>query len=312
MEMRGYVLTLAGLLLSLLAAALTVSWFGIDQCTLLDRNICGLWHYQQAKLAAAPDKIDLLFLGDSSLGNGVDAKTVAAKRGKTVLNLALSGSTLGVPAIETQLQEAVQRRKITNLVVVLSPETYRRKFSANDDGFILANRGDPGRILSLPPALAVEAAGALVRFLFDSGVQADGFRYLMTGRRDLGDCNGCAARDYIAQEPDGKPTDAELREWRGPFDDFDPFLARIGKLCRAHAINCLYMHGPIIQKALDLNPGYVAKIDAKVEAAGLRLIAPDPMIIAPDEVGDSVNHVRPDLREVFSAKIYDTIAPLLK
>jgi hypothetical protein len=312
MEMRGYVLTLAGLLLSLLAAALTVSWFGIDQCTLLDRNICGLWYYQQAKLAAAPKQIDLLLLGDSSLGNGVDAKAMAEKSGKTVLNLAVSGATLGIPAIETQLRAAVRRRTITNLVIVLSPETYRRKFTADDDGFVLANRGNPGRILALPPALAVEAADALVRFLFDNGVQADGFRYLTTGRRDLGDCAGCAARDYIAQEPDGKPTDDELRKWRGPFDDFDPFLARIARLCRDHAVNCLYMHGPIIQKALDLNPGYVAKIDAKVERAGLRLVAPDPVIIAPDEVGDSVNHVRPDLREVYSAKIYDAIAPLLK
>lgn len=310
--MRRYALTLIGLLALLLSGALTVSWFGIDQCTLLDRNICGLWHFQAAKLAAAPAKIDLLLLGDSSLGNGVDAKAIAAQSGKTVLNLAVSGTTLGVPAIETQLGQAVKRAKIANLVVVLSPESYRRKFTATDDGFILANRGNPLRILALPPEFAVEAADALVRFLFDSGVQADGFRYLTTGARDLGDCTGCAARDYIAQEPGAKPSDEELRAWRGPFDDFDPFLARIAKLCRKHGIHCLYMHGPIIQQALDLNPGYVAQINAKVAAAGLTLVSPDPLIIAPGDVGDSVNHVRSELREAYSAQIYARIAPLLK
>jgi len=103
--MRRYVFTLLALLLLPLAAALTVSWFGIDQCTLVDRNICGLYHFQSAKLAAAPEQIDLLLVGDSSLGNGVNAKTVAARSGKTVLNLALAGATLGVPAIETQLRE---------------------------------------------------------------------------------------------------------------------------------------------------------------------------------------------------------------
>jgi len=310
--MRRYVFTLLALLLLPLAAALTVSWFGIDQCTLVDRNICGLYHFQSAKLAAAPEQIDLLLVGDSSLGNGVNAKTVAARSGKTVLNLALAGATLGVPAIETQLRAAVKRSKIKNLVLMLSPETYRRKFTANDDGFVLANGGNPLRILGLPPELAFEAGDALIRFLFDSGVQADGMRYLLTGKRDLGDCTGCADLDYIAQDPDKGPGDGELREWSGPFDDFDPFLNRIAALCRENGINCLYMHGPILHLPLELNPGFVTKINAKVEQAGLRLVAPEPITIAPSDIGDSVNHVRPDLREVYTEKIYALFAPLLR
>lgn len=310
--MRRYIFFLIALLLLPLAGALTVSWFGIDQCTLVDRNICGLYHFQAAKLARVPDRIDLLLLGDSSLGNGVNAKTVAARSGKTVLNVALAGATLGVPAIETQLRAAVKRTKIKNLVLMLTPETYRRRFSANDDGFVLVNGGNPLRILGLPPEFAFEAGDALIRFLFDSGVQADGFRYLLTGQKDLGDCSGCADLDYIAQDPDKGPGDGELREWRGPFDDFDPFLKRIAVLCRENGINCLYMHGPILQLPLDLNPGFVPKINAKVEAAGLRLVAPVPVTIAPGDVGDSVNHVRPDLREAYTAKIYALIAPLLR
>jgi hypothetical protein len=310
--MRRYVLSIAGLLALLLSGALTVSWFGIDQCTLLDRDICGLYHYQAAKLAAAPDRIDLLLLGDSSLGNGVDAKALSTRAGKSVLNLALSGGALGLPAIETQLRAAVARTRIDNLVVMLSPETYRRHFSASADGFVLANGGDPRPLLALPPKLALRALVSLLSFLFDSGVQADGIHYLLTGARDLGDCTGCAALDYIAQDPDEKLTADDIKKWRGPFDDFDPFLERIADLCRAHDIHCLYMHGPIIQAALDLNPGYVGKINAKVAEAGLREVAPEPIVIPPDEVGDSVNHVRPDLRRAYTEKIYAAIAPLLR
>lgn len=310
--MRRHVLTIAGLLAVLLGGALTVSWFGIDQCTLLDRNICGLYHYQAAKLAAAPREIDLLLLGDSSLGNGVDARVVAARSGRTVLNLALSGGALGLPAIEAQLQEAAVHGRIDNLVLMVSPESYRRHFSASADGFVLANGGNPFHILALPPRLALRAAQSLLSFLFDSGVQADGMNYLLTGARDLGDCTGCDALDYIAQEANGKLTAGDIKKWRGPVDDFDPFLERIADLCRQHAINCLYMHGPIIQAVLDLNPGYVEKIDAKVARAGLKLVAPGPIIIPADEAGDSINHVRPDLRTIYSAKIYDLIAPLLR
>jgi hypothetical protein len=310
--MRRYALTLFGLLALLLGGALPISWFGIDQCTLVDRNICGLYHFQEAKLAAAREKIDLLFLGDSSLGNGVDAKAVAARSGKTVLNLALSGGALGLPAIETQLRAAVRETKIENLVVMVSPELYRRHFSASADGYVLANGGNPGAIFTLPPKQALRAAVSLISFLFDSGVQADGIRTLRGGTRDLGDCTGCADLDYIAQEANGKLTGDDIKKWRGPFDDFDPFLERIAALCRRHAINCLYMHGPTIQEVLDLNPGYVEKINAKVAQAGLRLVSPEPFIIAPNDVGDSVNHVRPDLRAVYSNKIYDLIAPLLR
>ncbi|GAB2178228.1 hypothetical protein [Dongia sp. agr-C8] len=311
--MRRYALTLFGLLLLLLGGALGVSWFGLDQCTLLDRNICGLYHFQAAKLAAAPERVDLLLLGDSSLGNGVDARAMAAQSGRTVLNLALSGGALGLPAIETQLRQAIRRgMKIENLVVMVSPELYRRRFSASADGFVLANARDPAQVLALPPKLAVKAAASLLSFLFDSGVQADGIRTLMTGARDTGDCTGCATLDYVAQEAGGKPTPDDIKEWRGPYDDFDPFLERIAALCRKQEINCLYMHGPTIQAVLDLNPGYVEKIDAKVGNAGLRLVSPAPVIISPGDVGDSVNHIRPDLRAALSDRIYALIAPLLR
>jgi hypothetical protein len=310
--MRRYVLTLLGILALLLAGTLVVASFGINQCTLLDRNICGLYHYQDAKLAAVPQTLDILFVGDSALGNAIDAKQVAALSGRTTLSLALSGGALGLPAIATQLEDAARRSRIANVVIMVSPETYRRRFSSSVDGFVLANHAHLGRIVRLPPRLAVQSVDALVRFLFDDGVVADGWRFLTTGMRDLGDCDGCAERDYIAQEPNGRLSADDIRRWRGPVDDYDVFLKRIARLCETNGINCLYSHGPLVQSVLDLNPGYVAKINRKLEKAHLRTVAPDAIVIPPDEAGDSVNHVRADLRGAYTEKIYRSLAPLLK
>jgi hypothetical protein len=310
--MRRYVLSLLGLMLLLLAGTLVVASFGINQCTLLDRNICGIYHHQEAKLAAAPAKIDILFLGDSALGNAIDAKRVAALSGKTTLSLALSGGALGLPAIATQLEDIAQRATITNLVIMVSPEDYRRRFGSSVDGFVLANHAHLGRILTIPPRFALQAVGSLIRFLFDDGVVTDGWNTLTTGTHDLGDCEGCAELDYIAQEPNGKLTDDDIKAWKGPVKDYDFFLKRIATLCAQRGINCLYSHGPLIQAVLDLNPGYVAAIDRKLAKAGLQPVSPYPMIIPPDEVGDSVNHVRPDLRGAYTERFYREIAPLLK
>jgi hypothetical protein len=310
--MRRYTLLLLGLMLLLLAGVLCIASFGIDQCALRDRSICGLYHYQEAKLAAAPGRIDTLFVGDSSLGNAIDARQFAASSGRTTLSLALSGGALGLPAISTQLGDAVRHMRIANLVIMVSPEDYRRRFGSSADGYVFANHGHLRRLLSISPVIALQSLGALIRFLFNQGTVADGWHYLTTGERDLGDCNGCAARDYIAQHPSGELTSDDIKKWRGPFRDFDPFLERIEAICARERINCLYVHGPLVQAILDVNPGYLAAVDQNLAKIGITPVSPGPLIIAPDEVGDSVNHVKPELRGTYTERYYRELAPLLK
>ena len=309
--MRRYVLTVFALLALLLAGSVGVSWFGLDQCPLADRTTCGLYHFQQAKLAKAPVALDLVMLGDSSLGNGVDARLMAQLTGRSVLNLALSGSALGLAANDVQLRDALKQHRIRNLVIMATPADFRHGFKLAAEGYVLVTGGDPRRYW-ISPKVFLRSVLAMGRMLFDVRSLTAGARRLALGAETNGDCPDCDTRDYPRQTRKGFRNNGDLRHWKGPVDDFDPFLARIAALCRAENINCLYMHGPIIQTVLDNNPGYVTKVDAKVSSFGLRVVDPQPIIIPDGEAGDAVNHVRPDLRPIFTERIYRQLAPLLK
>jgi hypothetical protein len=148
--------------------------------------------------------------------------------------------------------------------------------------------------------------------LFDIQSLSAGARQLFLGQETLGDCFGCDVRGYPQQTRREFRDNGDLRTWKGPVKDFDPFLTRIAALCRAENINCLYMHGPIIQAVLDNNPGYIEKLDQRISGFGFTVVAPQPIVIPPDEAGDAINHVRPDLRGAYTEKIYRQLAPLLK
>jgi|AraplaMF_Col_mMF_1032025.scaffolds.fasta_scaffold00069_80 hypothetical protein len=310
-HMRRYTLTLLGLIAVALIAATGVSWFGLDQCPLVDRNLCGVYHFQRAKLAAAPETVDLVMLGDSSLGNGVDGKVMAELTGRTTLNLATSGGSLGLGSNYIQLQDALVSHRIRNVVIMFSPAGFRHRFKRAAEGYVFATGGDLRRA-AVSPRVFFHSLLAMSRMLFDIRSLSAGARRLALGIETDGDCIGCDERDYPKQTRTTFRDNGDLKRWRGPVADFDPFLIRIAALCRSAEINCLYMHGPIIQSVLDNNPGYIAKVNAKVTAAGLKLVDPQPIIIADGESGDAINHVRPDLRTTYTERIYRQIAPLLK
>lgn len=310
-RMRRYALTLLGLVALSLIAAAGVSWFGLDQCPLSDRNVCGIYHFQRAKLAAAPGTVDLVMVGDSSLGNEVDGELMGKLTGRTTLNLALSGGSLGLGTNYIQLQDALVDHRIRNVVIMFSPAGFRHRFKLASEGYVFATGGDLRRA-AVSPTVFFRSLLAMSRMLFDVRSLSAGARRLAFGLETGGDCTGCDQLGYPRQTRAGFRDNGDLLRWRGPVADFDPFLARIAALCRSAGINCLYMHGPIIQPALDNNPGYIAKINAKVAAFGLQLVDPQPIVIADDEAGDAINHVRPELRAVYTERIYRQIAPLLK
>lgn len=310
-RMRRYAITVLSLVAVFLIAAAGVSWFGLDQCPMSDRNVCGIYHFQKAKLAAAPETIDLMMLGDSSLGNAVDGKQMGALVGRSTVNLALSGGSMGLGANYIQLQDALKDHRIRNLVIMFTPAGFRHRFKLAAEGYVFTTGGDLRRA-AVSPTVFFRSLLALSRMLFDIRSLSAGARRLAFGTETIGDCTGCDQLGYPRQTRSGFRDNGDLTRWRGPVKDFDPFLARIAALCRAAGVNCLYMHGPIAQFALDNNPGYIAKVNAKVAAAGLQLVDPQPIVLPEGETGDAINHVRPDLRAAYTEKIYREIAPLLK
>jgi len=308
--MRRYVTQAVIVLLLLLALALCLSYIGMGACVGSDRNACGLYRHQQQKIAAAT-AIDTAFFGDSSAGNAIDAAHFSTLLGRPAMNFALNG-TMGLPMAYLQMRDLFARVPVRHAVIFLSDESYRHHFAHGAEYFTAAGKNEPGIIFGLSPQTSLDVGVAYLAMLFDADVLHAGFNRLVRKREDAGECRGCDSRDYI-QQSDGKKAleSGGLINWSGPYKDYAPFLQKIAQLCKQYQVDCRYMHGPVLQQALDLNPDYPGQVDDMVTKAGLALADPQPIVIPAGEIGDALNHVRPDLRPVYTERIYTLLKPWL-
>jgi hypothetical protein len=98
----------------------------------------------------------------------------------------------------------------------------------------------------------------------------------------------------------------------GPPHDYDAFFARTAELCRAHGLNCVYMHGLLLGSVVAQNHPFIRDLGDRIEGAGIKVIRQSPIEIPTADVGNSINHVRPELRSAYTRKIYELIASSLR
>jgi hypothetical protein len=310
--MRRYVLQLCLTLGFLFCVALSISYVGIGPCVSGDANSCGLVQYQQDKVKAITGPLDTAFFGDSSLGNAVDAAHFSQLRGRPVANLALNGS-MGLPVIYLQMKDTFEQIPVRNAVIMITPAQFRHRFDHGAVFFAAVAKDKPDLLVGTSWHVIWPSIKSLATMLVDATAFQDGLNYLLFDRVTQGRCIGCSDRDYVRQS--NKSVEMGLRDlttWNGPYSDYDPFLKRIAKLCRRYAVNCLYMHGPLMEDAMELNPDYSSWVDRHVNHAGLTLVNEQPIEIPDDEVGNAVNHVQPELRPAYTDRVFQQLNPLLK
>lgn len=312
MKARAYVLQLGATLLLLLGAALVISYVGISPCISGGAASCGLVQYQKQKVQSLDGPIDTVFFGDSSLGNAVDAAHFQQLSGRPSLNLALNGA-MGLPVIYLQMKDTFEQVSIRNAVIMVTPAQFRHRFKHGAILFAAAAKAVPGTLLGTSWHVVLPSIISTVKMLFDAAAFEDGFAYLVFNRENHGDCPGCLERDYVWQSDKSvSPGAGDLTVWKGPYPDYDPFLKRIATLCRDYAVNCLYMHGPLMEDAIELNPDYTSLVDRRINRAGLKLVGDQPIVIPDEEVGNAVNHVLPQLRPIYTERIFKDLQPLLR
>ena len=82
-----------------------------------------LINYQRAKLAGTVG--DVIFVGDSSLGNALDAKLWTSLSGRSATNLALSGS-YGYAGSLVMIESVVKRHRPTDVIIMQTAEMMMR------------------------------------------------------------------------------------------------------------------------------------------------------------------------------------------
>lgn len=285
-----YLALFAAAALALLALAAGLTHYGIETGR-VKFSAFDLYAYQRDKLAAAGD-VDTLFLGDSSLGNAIDAAHWQELTGERTLNLALTGA-YGYAGSYNLLRDALaQGLKPKRVILMNTVEMMEREVAWR--GYLVTLHGElPADDLPLLEYLKLhldgDTAWGVVRFAISGG----------KGRGQT------IENDYVRQgETQLSAEDREAAARRLAIAAINPekalFLERIAALCEAHQIDCRYAHGPVVAESCAAGRSFLDAADAAIAAAGLTLVADSPICMPPDAVGDSPDHVRPDLRATYT------------
>ncbi|MEI6437725.1 MAG: hypothetical protein WCO69_03120 [Candidatus Omnitrophota bacterium] len=226
-----------------------------------------LVQYQLNKLN---DEADIIFFGDSSLGNSLDAAYASALTGKRVLNFALTGR-YGLVGSRIMIEKYLARHRPPQaIIVVLSADSFPRKINENEIKMLL------NRDLILTQLISA-------RRLF-MAVQA---RFLSGGKSVI-------VNDYVKQGSKINPRKPGRVILHKISEVNSNSGTAIGELCAQKGIRCLMACGPILD---------VFALSASDYFKGLPVfkglspaVTATPFAIAPEDVGDSVDHVAPEKR----------------
>lgn len=290
---RGYVALLLGATAALLVAIAAISSIGYKKGRIAF-DFHELYLYQRAKIDAALD-VDTAFVGDSSLGNAIDARTWSDETGRPALNLALTGS-FGYGGSFNMIHHVIDRARPRRIVIMQTLDMLTRGPSYR--GYLVtSDRLFP--LDAVPLSVIVDAylnldtALAVVRKMY--------FR-ATTANLDV-------ARDYIRQNRPVSMRPSFVRRYRSLQFEANAidqgsllYLRRIADLCRDKNLDCVYAHGPIIDSYCANSADYLRAANALIESTGLRVAKGTPVCMPLAEAGDSEDHVRPDLRESYTRK----------
>ena len=277
-----YLVILSAVAACVLLLNMVTSLYAI-RTNLLTWHVASLFKYQTDKLKSGPT-IDLLLLGDSSLGNAIDARVWSAQSGAAVVNVALTGA-YGYAGSLQMLRRASNARGVRAALIVQTPDILAR--GAVHEGIIFT-AGDLSAIFDVP-------IQHLLPWLLSKEIPISLMRRIVNGPPRVSDQMKRA--DYVPQS--GKPMARSEFDHLKPFDaasirqESMLYLRRISELCAAKRIRCGYAYGPVAAPLCSDEKGYYTEANRLIRATGLELLSDRPPCLNQEELGDSPDHVSP-------------------
>ena len=256
-----------------------------------------IYYHQRAKIDAARE-VDILLIGDSTLGNTIDADIWSERAGRSVLALPLTGG-YGYAGSLNMLRRVLRRDRPEVVVVMQSLDVATRNISWEGLLFTAERLSD---LEGLPPWRLIKSLARvdILKAAFGEDDRAEA----QLARLDYwpqAPAEQARAR-LLATDP---PTRAELHS-----EKFH-HLREIGEICRARQITCLYAHGPYLEPHCSRATDYLRAVNALVEQSGLAVVPGTPRCMTLDQAGDSEDHVRPALKSAFSEQYRALVAKTL-
>jgi hypothetical protein len=296
-EARRYLGALFGTAatLAVLLAAVTIPAYRLG---LVDVENSALVDLQRRKVEAAP-RVDILFLGDSSLGNAIDAGLVSELSGRSALNLALTGA-YGFGGSYNLLRKVLERQRPQLVVVFQTLDMLSRPQSPA--GLYFTSDGvDLSEVTPLD----------VMKIYLNFGVAKRAYRSLQATGWTLSR-SPQLTNDYVrAASGVGRASLEERIQRPLDLDRIHPEamrqLGRIASLCREHALRCVYAFGPIFEGYCQSERDYVDRAARAIRETGLSVVAGTPVCIPRAELGDTIDHVAPEKEDAYTRRYYELL-----
>lgn len=265
-----------------------------------DPRLGHLLRHQEKKISdGSASKAQIVLVGDSSLGNSVDARALSDLSGVPAVNLALTGS-FGFAGGLIQLETLPKNRDIT--VLIMYSLDAMASGPLHDGHFFMTH--NPFR-KNIPPRQQASLLHIYTKRLLD-GRSFMRFALSLTEERNLDFESHIATWDYAVSFGRINPDEHEYRLQKKVNRSSLIYLEQIADLCRAREWKCMYAHGPVSERALEKSPwasDYIAAANTLIEETGLPVIKTSPYAIPKTHIGDTPFHVHPDSRKEFTSYI---------
>lgn len=252
-----------------------------------------LFDYQIKKIASNRDA-EIIFIGDSSLGNCLDASLFTQLTNQKTLNLALFGhyGFYGASLILSNLFS--KENRVHTVVVMFSIDQFSRdlpfsKLKENEfdlENMILFSSQNVRKVL-----FEYMNAGEFLRGwdrLILSKNKADYF-----------------FDDYIKQAATNAVIDSTFHfEVKDMKNEKLIFLKKIKRLCDENKVRLIYMHAPTLNTIAIQSKGYLEEINKILASLKIRTIR-KILMVPKSDIGDSMNHVKVEKKRAYTERIYE-------
>lgn len=311
--MGRYLVALMGV--TLLALLVIASILGYKYFVLRDLHtdprLGQLLVYQNGKIRNQARIAETILVGDSSLGTAVDAALFGQLTGAPAVNLALTG-TFHYGGAYAQLKALANGpNKIRSVVLMYAIDAPASALSLDGSFFLSPIPIVPG----LGAGSNIRLLRNYMRRLMDGSAAADFLWRTATGHRDTALAPELYQYDYavsfgrIRLEDNGFQIPLKAAQTSGGF------LPLIVELCAKQGWTCVYSHGPLVSHVLEFSKGdgmsYFSSVETEFAELGLTLATPKPVLLPPEQRGDTFFHVHPDFRWVATQRYAEILQPLL-
>jgi len=265
----------------------------------MDFAFIKLYQYQLSKIESDA-RPDIVFVGDSSLGNAIDADEFQRLSGKHVQNLALTGA-YGYAGTFNMIRRVTQANNPELVIIMHTPDIFTRPIAY--DGYLHT-------ALSLKDWRDIPFSILVKTFTnFDAVMSMARTFVRKSGMPD----NMVISNDYIRQGPALNLDDNSNHQLSEASINLEKkmFLKKISAFCGDNGLQCVYAFGPWLELFCQQSQSFIKKTKEIVISTGLRVATEQPKCLSPNELGDAWDHVAPHSKKEATSFYFKKLQPFL-